>query len=87
MGWSSVVAWDTMRLIYNGLEAQRGQKFDPDKFVAAVRGKSFESPRGKVTIAEKNGDIVQNVYMRRVERRDGVLQNVEFETFTDVAPN
>ena len=87
MGWSSVINWDAMQVLYTGLKALEGQKWDPDKFQAAIKGKSFESPRGKVTISEKNGDIIQNVYMRRVERKDGVLQNVEFDTFTDVAPN
>ena len=83
----TVVAWDTMRIIYDGLGALKGQKWDPDKFMAAVKGRSFDSPRGKVTISAQNGDIVQNVYIRRVEKRDGVLQNVELETFTDVAPH
>ncbi len=87
MGWSSVINWDAMQVLYTGLKALEGQKWDPDKFQAAIKGKSFESPRGKVTISDKNGDIIQNVYMRRVERKDGVLQNVEFDTFTDVAPN
>ncbi len=69
-----------------GLEAQRGQKFDPDKFMAAVKGKKFDSPRGPISLDKVTGDIIQNAYIRRVERIDGVLQNIEFETIKDIAP-
>lgn len=84
MAMSHVTAWDTMQLLYAGLEAQKGAKFDADKFVATLKGYKFESPRGPVTIDKATGDIVQNAYVRRVERRDGLLQNVEFDTFRDV---
>lgn len=87
VGAPVAVAWDSMQLLYAGIAAQQGQKWDPDKFIAALRGKSFDSPRGKITISDKNGDIIQPIYMRRTERRDGVLVNVEFDTFADVAPN
>jgi branched-chain amino acid transport system substrate-binding protein len=85
VGWSAVSAWDAMRIMYDALEAQKGQKFDPDKFKAFVYGHKFESPRGPVQIDKSNGDIVQNVYIRRVERINGVLHNVEIETIPDVA--
>lgn len=84
MAMSHVTAWDTMQLLYAGLEAQKGAKFDADKFVATLKGYKFESPRGPVMIDKATGDIVQNAYVRRVERRDGLLQNVEFDTFRDV---
>jgi len=77
------VMWDAMHILYSALEAQRGAKFDPDKFMAHARGMAFESPRGPVSIDKATGDIVQNTYIRRVERVNGVLQNVEF----DVVPN
>ena len=51
-----------------------------------VKGRSFESPRGRITIDKLTGDITQDVHIRRVERRDGQLQNVEFDTFRAVAP-
>ncbi len=78
--------WDAMQVLYAGLQAQSGQKFDPDRFVAAVRGMAFESPRGPISIDKLNGDIVQNAYIRRVERRDGQLQNIEFDLIKDVSP-
>jgi branched-chain amino acid transport system substrate-binding protein len=83
MGWSAIAAWDAIRLVYDGLEAQKGAKFDSDKFMAFVRGRTFESPRGSITIDKGNGDIVQNIYIRRTEKVDGVLQNVEVETLAN----
>jgi branched-chain amino acid transport system substrate-binding protein len=80
MGWSVIAAWDALRLIYDGLDAQKGSKFDPDKFMAFTRGRTFESPRGPITIDKSNGDIIQNVYIRRTDKVAGVLQNVEIET-------
>jgi len=80
-----VADWDALRLMYDGLNAQAGASFDPDKFMAFVRGRSFESPRGPVSIDKGNGDITQNVYIRRAEKIDGVLQNVEIETLPNQA--
>ena len=48
--------------------------------MAYVRGRSLESPRGPVTFDKGNGDITQNVYIRRTGKIDGVLQNVEIAT-------
>ena len=46
-----------------------------------MKGVTWESPCGPVTIDPRTRDIVQNIYMRKVERRDSELYNVEFETF------
>lgn len=86
LGSVQVAMWDAMRLIYDGLAAQGNAPFDGDKFMAFVKGRSFESPRGRITIDKVNGDITQDVHIRRVERRDGQLVNVEFDTFRAVAP-
>jgi branched-chain amino acid transport system substrate-binding protein len=82
----TVTFWDTLQVLYAGLEAQRGQKFDPEKFLVAVKGKLFESPRGPFSLDKATGDIIQNAYIRKVERVGGVLQNVEFDTIKDVPP-
>jgi branched-chain amino acid transport system substrate-binding protein len=82
MGWSAITVWDAMTLIYDALKAQSGP-FDPDKFMTFVRGRKFESPRGPIAIDKDNGDIVQNVYIRRTDKVDGVLQNVEIATIAD----
>ena len=86
MSMTHTTIWDAMQVLYAGLEAQRGQKFDADRFIAAVRGKAFESPRGPISIDKANGDIVQNAYIRKVEKRDGQLQNIEFDVIKDVSP-
>jgi branched-chain amino acid transport system substrate-binding protein len=52
--------------------------------VAAMKGMSFESPRGPVAIDPETRDIVQNIYMRRVEKMNGQLHNVEFATTESV---
>jgi branched-chain amino acid transport system substrate-binding protein len=79
----SVAAYDGLHLIYEALKKTGGDA-DGDKLIAAMRGMSFESPRGPVTIDSETRDIVQNIYIRRVERRDGELYNIEFEAFPAV---
>ena len=80
IGWTAISIWDAFRLAYDGLAAQQGSSFDPDKFMAFVHGRSFESPRGPITIDKATGDIIQNIYIRRTDKIDGVLQNVEIAT-------
>jgi branched-chain amino acid transport system substrate-binding protein len=69
---------DGMHVIYKALEATKGQG-KGEALIAAMRGMSFESPRGPVTIDAQTGDIVQNVYIRRVDRQDGQLWNTEID--------
>ncbi len=80
----NVAVWDSMRLIYDGIAAQGNATFDPDKFMAFVKGRTIESPRGPITIDKDNGDITQNVYVRRAEKRGGVIENIEIETIKAV---
>jgi branched-chain amino acid transport system substrate-binding protein len=82
---ANIAVWDALRLIYDGVAAQGAAPFDADKFMAFVKGRSIESPRGPISIDKGNGDITQNVYIRRVEKRDGVMQNVEIATIKDVS--
>jgi branched-chain amino acid transport system substrate-binding protein len=49
-----------------------------------MKGMAWESPRGPISIDPETRDIIQNVYVRRVERVDGELYNVEFDTFEAV---
>jgi branched-chain amino acid transport system substrate-binding protein len=78
----AVGGYDGMRVIMEGLKATKGA--GGEALVNAMKGQQFESPRGPVTIDPKTRDIVQNVYIRKVERVDGKLYNVEFETKKDV---
>jgi len=78
----AVAAYDVMNAIYKLVEAQNG-KIDPDKTMALLKGMHFESPRGLIAI-DQNRDIVQNIYIRKVQKVDGKLQNVEFDTNPNV---
>jgi branched-chain amino acid transport system substrate-binding protein len=49
-----------------------------------MKGMAWESPRGPIAIDPDTRDIIQDVYIRRVERVDGDLYNVEFEKFDAV---
>jgi branched-chain amino acid transport system substrate-binding protein len=79
----AVGGYDGMHAIYQGLEATKG-KSDGDTLVAAMKGLSFESPRGPISIDAQTRDIVQNIYIRKVERKNGQLWNTEIETFKAV---
>ena len=79
----AVGGYDGMRVIYKALEATQG-KGSGDALVAAMKGQTFESPRGPVLIDAQTRDIVQDIYIRRVERRNGQLWNVEFDTIKGV---
>jgi branched-chain amino acid transport system substrate-binding protein len=79
----SVGGYDGMHLIYEALK-KTGGKTDGDALVAAMKGMKWESPRGPVSIDAETRDIIQNVYVRKVEKKDGQLYNVEFETFEAV---
>jgi branched-chain amino acid transport system substrate-binding protein len=75
--------WDGMHLIYEALKKTNGST-DADALVAAMKGAKWESPRGPISIDPETRDIVQNVYLRKVEKIDGELYNVEFATFEGV---
>jgi branched-chain amino acid transport system substrate-binding protein len=74
----AVGGYDGMQAIYKALEKTRGQG-QGQALVDAMKGLSFESPRGPVVIDAQSRDIVQDVYIRKVERRDGQLYNIEID--------
>ena len=75
----SVGGWDGMHLIYEALK-KTGGKTDGEGLVGAMKGMKWESPRGPISIDAETRDIIQNVYIRKVERVGGELYNVEFAT-------
>jgi branched-chain amino acid transport system substrate-binding protein len=79
----AVGGYDGMHLIYEALKATKGST-DGSALIAAMKGMKWESPRGPISIDPETRDIVQNIYIRRVERVDGELYNVEFATFEAV---
>ena len=80
----SVSAYDGMHLIYEALKKTDGNT-DGDALIAAMKGMSWESPRGPMAIDPATRDVVHNIYIRRVEKIGGTLTNREFETFVAVA--
>jgi branched-chain amino acid transport system substrate-binding protein len=79
----AVGGFDGMRVICKALEATQGQT-GGEALVSAMKGQSFESPRGPLLIDPATRDVVHDIYIRRVERKDGELWNVELETFKSV---
>jgi branched-chain amino acid transport system substrate-binding protein len=82
-GFMAVSGYDGIHLIYEALK-KTGGKADGDDLIAAMKGMTWESPRGPISIDPETRDIVQNIYIRKVEKVDGELYNVEFQTFEAV---
>jgi branched-chain amino acid transport system substrate-binding protein len=79
----AVGGYDGMHLIYETLK-KTGGKTDGDSLIAAAKGMAWESPRGPISIDPETRDIVQTVYIRRVEKVDGQLQDTEFDSIPTV---
>jgi branched-chain amino acid transport system substrate-binding protein len=79
----SVGGYDGMALIYGALKKTNGST-DGEKLVAAMKGMAWESPRGPISIDADTRDIIQNIYIRKVEKVGGELYNVEFATIPNV---
>ncbi len=79
----SVGGYDGMHLIYAALKKTNGNT-DGEKLIAAMKGMAWESPRGPISIDPETRDIVQNIYVRKVQKVDGELYNVEFATIPNV---
>jgi branched-chain amino acid transport system substrate-binding protein len=75
--------YDGMHLIYEAVK-KTGGKTDPDLLLAAAKGMAWESPRGPISIDSETRDVVQTIYIRRVEKVGGQLRNVEFEKIPNV---
>ena len=79
----AVTAYDAMAAVELALAKTRGE-VSGDVFMEALKGLSFESPRGPIAIDPATRDIVQTVYIRKTERVKGELVNVEFDKFDKV---
>ena len=79
----TVGAFDGMALIYD-IVAKLNGKIDADRAMAIVKGWKTQSPRGPISIDPQTRDIVQTIYLRRVEKRNNELWNVEFDKFENV---
>jgi len=80
----SVGAWDGMTAIFDLIKATKG-KFTADEAMSFFKGwQNPDSPRGPIMIDPDTRDIVQNIYIRRVDKLEGRLANVEIATIPQV---
>ncbi len=79
----SVAVYDALQAIYKITAAQNGV-LDPDKTMALVKGLKFESPRGPIEIDPQTRDLIQAIYIRRVDKVGGALQNTVIATYPHV---
>jgi branched-chain amino acid transport system substrate-binding protein len=79
----SVGGYDGMAVVYEVAKKLNG-KIDPDKAMEIIKGMKIDSPRGPIHIDPQTRDVVQTVYVRKVEKKDGKLFNIEFDKFENV---
>jgi branched-chain amino acid transport system substrate-binding protein len=79
----AVQSYDGMHMIYEALK-KTGGSTDGVALVDAMKGMSWISPRGPVAIDPQTREMIQNIYVRKVERVNGELYNVEFKTIANV---
>jgi branched-chain amino acid transport system substrate-binding protein len=79
----SAGGWDGMHAIYEALKKTNGNT-SGEALIGAVKGMAWESPRGPISIDPDTRDIIQTVYIRRVEKVDGKVVNVEFDKVENV---
>jgi branched-chain amino acid transport system substrate-binding protein len=79
----AVGGYDGMHLIYESLKKAAG-KTDGESLITAAKGMKWESPRGPISIDPATRDIVQTIYIRRVQKVGGELVNVEFDKLENV---
>jgi branched-chain amino acid transport system substrate-binding protein len=79
----AAAGYDGMAAIYEALK-KTGGSTDGDQLVAAMKGMKLTSPRGPITIDAETRDVVQTVYIRKVEKVGGGLYNVEFDKSPDL---
>ncbi len=80
----AVGGYDGMRVIYEALKNTKGGHGGGEAMLAAMKGQIFESPRGQIYIDAQTRDVVHNIYLRKVEKKDGQLYNVEFDVIKDM---
>jgi branched-chain amino acid transport system substrate-binding protein len=79
----SAGGYDGMHLVYEALK-KNGGRADGEGLIAAAKGMKWESPRGPMSIDPETRDVIQTIYIRRVEKVNGQLRNVEIEKFENV---
>ena len=78
------MCWRLIAGVFIALACVNAAAEETISFIAAVKGMSWESPRGPMSIDPETRDVINNIYMRRVERVNGALWNIEFATVENV---
>jgi branched-chain amino acid transport system substrate-binding protein len=86
LGYVQAAAYDSMRVAYHMIEAQQGKEFDGTAAIKVAKGYSWNGPRGPITIDPASRDVIENMYIRRVERDADKLKNVIVDTYPQVEP-
>jgi branched-chain amino acid transport system substrate-binding protein len=81
--FGAVGGYDGMHLIYAALQKTKG-KTDADSLIGAAKGMKWQSPRGEMMIDPQTRDVVETIYISRVEKKGGKLANVVIDTVADV---
>ena len=79
----AVSGYDGMHLIYEALKKTSGDA-GGETLMPAMKGMAWESPRGPMSIDPATGEVIHNIYIRKVEKVNGETLNVEFATFEAV---
>ncbi|WP_288407803.1 ABC transporter substrate-binding protein [uncultured Herbaspirillum sp.] len=79
----AVAAYDGMNAIYEVSKKLNG-KIDGERAMAILKTMKFVSPRGPIAIDPATRDIVQTVYVRKVEKIGNEAYNVEFDKFENM---
>jgi branched-chain amino acid transport system substrate-binding protein len=79
----SIGGYDGMHVIYEAIK-KAGGKADGDSLIAAAKGLKWDSPRGPMSIDPETRDVVQTIYIRKVEKVNGEPQNVTFDKIENV---
>ena len=80
----SVDGWDGMSAIFDLIKETKGTFTGDDAIKFLSHWKTDNSPRGPISVDPATRDIIQNIYMRKTEMKNGKLANVEFDTIPNV---
>jgi branched-chain amino acid transport system substrate-binding protein len=79
----AIGGYDGMHAIYEALKKTGGNTAG-DALIAAARGLKWESPRGPISIDPETRDVVQTIYIRRVQKVGNEVVNVPFDKIENV---
>src|SRR4051812_36750217 len=79
----SIGGYERQEALFKRAEKKKGNT-DAEAMISAAKGLKWESPRGPMMIDPETRDVVQNVYIRRVQKVNNELVNVPFDRVPQV---